>query len=146
MRGFLAILAGIVAALVVQSAFGLVANLLYPPRVADLMSLKQVAAAIEARPMAALWIDIAGYFFGALVGGYLGKRISGTAAAAWVPALVLAAMALVIAFNLPVPTWVMFATFVAPLIGGLIANHLAKGPSPAAAEALDGEGGAVGNG
>ena len=39
----------------------------------------------------------------------------------------------------------MFATFAAPLIGGLIANHLVKDAQPPAA-ALDGEGSSVGNG
>jgi hypothetical protein len=132
MRSFLAVVAGLLVALVAQSAVGLLGNWIYPPPVSDMMDLRQVAAAIEMRPVGALWIDVLSYFVGGLAGGIVGKRVSGGAVAAWVPAVALAAMALAIAFNLPVPSWVMFATLAAPLAGGLIANHLVKGRAPAA--------------
>jgi len=131
MRTTLGIVAGILLALVVQSAVGLLGNLVYPPAISDMMNLEQVAAAMEARPAGALWIDVLGYFAGGLAGGLIGKRISGGALGAWIPAGALAAMALAIAFNLPVPTWVMFSTFAAPLAGGMIANHLVKARVPA---------------
>jgi hypothetical protein len=79
---------------------------------------------MSARPVNALLLSIAGYGLGGLLGGVAGKSIWRRPAAAWTPALVLAAMALIIAFGYPVPAWSMFASFVAPLIGGLIANHL----------------------
>lgn len=124
MRLVLAIVLGIVAGLVAESAVELLSNWLYPVSLGNMWDRAQLAAAMAARPTNALLLGVAAYFLGGLVGGVVGKLISRRDTAAWVPAGVLGAMALAIAFGFPVPTWTMFATFVAPLIGGLIANHL----------------------
>jgi hypothetical protein len=137
MRAFLAILAGIILGLALQSAGDLVASLIYPIYVADLLNHAEVSQAMAARPPAALALGIAGYFAGGLVGGLVGKSIWRRPVAAWVPAAVLALMALVIDFSYPIPAWAMFATFMAPLIGGLLANHLVKSAAPAEAVAVD---------
>jgi len=124
MRALLAIILGIVAGLVAQSAVDVLANWLYPASINNMWDRAQIAAALAARPTNALLLGAAGYFLGGLVGGGVGKLIWRRAVAAWTPAGVLAAMALAIGFGFPVPAWAMFASFVAPLIGGLIANHL----------------------
>lgn len=145
MRAVLGIVVGVIVGVLAQTGADVVNNILYPVRISNMLDLEQVARAMEARPTAALALGAFSYFLGGLVGGLVGKLIWRHKAAAWIPAILLALMALIIAFNLPMPSWAMFATFAAPLIGGLIANHLVK-DAQAAAEALDGEGSSVGNG
>ncbi len=136
MRTFLGILAGIVAALAVQAGVDILTNTLYPVALGDMWDRAQVAEAMAARPTAALVLTVIGFFLGALVGGYVARRISATGWTVWAPAGLLAAIALIIAFAYPMPVWTWFATLAAPLIGGMIAGHL--GPRPAAApEASD---------
>ena len=134
MRTVLAIIVGIVAAFVVQTAADFVGSQIYPPPVADIMNREQIAAALAARPAGALWISVAGYFLGGLAGGWIGKTISGGSAAAWIPGAMLGLMALIIGFSFPVPTWATFATFLAALLGAMIANHMAR---PRVADAPD---------
>ena len=124
MRKFLGSLIGAIVAFVVQTAGDLLGNKLYPPNISDMWDRAQVAEALATRPSAALWITIAGYFGGGLIGGWIGKKIARGAVGAWVPAGLLALMAATIGWGFPGPAWAMAATVAAPLIGGLIANHL----------------------
>lgn len=127
MRAIVAIVAGIVAAIAAQVAIDLLTNWIYPAAVTDMWDRQQMSDAFAARPAAALWLNVLSYFLGGFVGGLVAKLISGKSWAAWVPPALLAFFALVIAFNFPLPVWTWFATLAAPLIGGLIANHLARG-------------------
>ena len=124
MRNGLAILAGIIVALAVQAGVDLIASQLYPYAITDMWDRRQVSEAIAARPTGALLLSVLGYFLGGLAGSLTAKLMSRKAWVCWVPAGVLALMALIIAFNYPLPAWTWFATLAAPLIGGLIANHL----------------------
>ena len=136
MRAFLGIVLGIVVGIALQSAADVITSLLYPTSITNMWDRAQVAEAFAARPAPALWIGVAGYFVGGLGGGLVGKLIWRRPIAAWLPAGLLALMALILAFSYPIPTWTMFATFIAPLIGGLIANHLIQ--AAPAAELLEG--------
>ena len=133
MRAILGILAGIIAALVVQAGVDFATSLAYPYPITDLWDRQQVSEAMATRPTAALVLTVLGYFLGALAGGVVGKLIARRGWACWVPAGVMAAIALLIALNYPLAEWAWFATFVAPLIGGLIANHLVAEGEPATA-------------
>jgi hypothetical protein len=134
MRAVVGIIGGTVAGFLTQIGVDVVTNLIYPAAISDMWDQRQVAEAMAARPQGALWMSVLSYLLGGLVGGLVGKAIWRRGMGAWVPALFLAAMALAIAFNFPVPTWTMFATFIAPLLGGLLANHLVKDRAdPAAA-------------
>lgn len=124
MRAIIGIVVGIVLGFAAQTALDLLANLLYPPPLRDMLDREQIAGALAARPTAAHLISVAGYFVGGLAGGWSGKKVTGSRAIAWVPAALLALMALAIGFSFPVPTWVTFAAFVGALVGGMIANHL----------------------
>ena len=123
-RTFLGSLIGAIVALVVESGGDYVGSRLYPARVSDMWDRAQLAEAMASRPQAAIWISIASYFAAGLIGAWVGKKIAGTPAGAWIPAGLLAAMALVIGWSFPGPAWVMAATVAAPLIGGFLANHL----------------------
>jgi hypothetical protein len=131
MRAVLAIVAGILVGFVAQSAMDVLANWLYPAAISNMWDRAQIAAAMAERPANALLLGVAGYFLGGLAGGWAGKAIWRRPAAAWVPGLVLACMALIIAFGFAIPAWAMFATFAAPLIGALFANHLVATATPA---------------
>ncbi|HEY5712678.1 MAG TPA: hypothetical protein VIT38_12360 [Allosphingosinicella sp.] len=131
MRKFLGSLVGVIVAIAVQTAGDLLGNKLYPPHITDMWNRSQVAEALAMRPTAALWISVAGYFAGALIGGWIGKKIARSPVGAWVPAGLLALMALAVGWGFPGAAWAMVATVAAPLIGGLLANHLA-GAVPAA--------------
>jgi hypothetical protein len=124
MRSFLGILAGIVVAIAVQSGVDLIASQFYPAAITDMWDRQQVAEALAARPTGALLFSVLGYFLGGFGGAYVAKIIARKGWAVWVPAGFLAAMALLIAFNFPLPAWTWFAMLAAPLIGGLIARHV----------------------
>jgi hypothetical protein len=124
MRAALAILAGILVALIVQSGLDWATSQFYPYDITDVWDRRQVSEAMATRPTPALVLTVLGYFLAALAGGITAKLIRRRAWACWVPAGVMAAIALLISLNYPLAEWAWFATFVAPLIGGLIANHL----------------------
>ncbi len=135
MRAILAILAGIIVALAVQAGVDWVTSQLYPYAITDIWDRRQVSDAMAARPTAALLLTVLGYFLAALAGGVVAKLIHRRGWACWVPAGVMAAIALILALAYPLAEWAWFATFVAPLIGGLIANHLVAADAVAAAPA-----------
>lgn len=137
MRTALGIVAGIIVALLVQSGADFLAGQLYPSSVTDMWDRRQVSEAFAARPTPALLISIAGFLLGALIGGGAGKAIAGRPAAAWVPGLILAAMAGLIGANFPLPAWASAGMVIAALIGGLIANHLVNSRQAAAAESTE---------
>lgn len=134
MRAVLAIVAGIVAALTVQAAVDWITSLLYPSAITDIWDRRQVSEAMAARPVGALLLTVLSYFLGALVGGAVAKLIHRRSWACWIPAGLLALVAVLVAFFYPIAEWAGFGCFVAALIGGLIANHLVA-DRPADAEA-----------
>ncbi|MBX3560852.1 MAG: hypothetical protein KF780_03470 [Sphingomonas sp.] len=137
MRTFLGIVAGIVAAFAVQIGIDVLTNKLYPVAISDMWDRAQVTQAMASRPTPALLLTVLGFFLGALAGGYVARRLSGVGWTVWVPAGVLAAMALIISVAYPVPAWTWFATLAAPLIGGMIAGHLGPRATAPATEASD---------
>jgi hypothetical protein len=124
MRSTLAIILGIVVALAVQTCVDLLANQIYPAAITDMWDRQQVSEAFADRPIGALLLSIAGYFLAALVGGWIAKKIAGRSFAAWVPGLIVALMALLIAFSYPIQTWAALGMLVGALLGAMIANHL----------------------
>lgn len=140
MRAILAIVAGVIAALLTQSLVDLAANQFYPAAITDMWDRRQLSEAFAARPTGALLLNVAGFFLGGLAGAALAKRLAGAGWILWVPPGLLALMALLVAFSFPLPAWTWFATFAAPLIGGLIANHLVGDRPEAGTAAPDGIG------
>lgn len=137
MRIFLGILAGLIAALGVQVAFDVVANMLYPVAITDMWDRRQVSEAFAARPAGALALTVASYFFAGLAGGLIARLIARVNWIVWVPAGVMALMALVIVSNYPLPAWAWIGALVAPLLGGFVARHVGRVEAPATASEAD---------
>ena len=126
MRIAFGIIAGIVLGLAVQTAVDVVTNQIYPSPAVDMWNRQQVAEVFAARPAGALALNILSYFLGAFAGGYVARRVSRRGWTLWVPAVLLALMALVIVLNFPIPAWAQFGCFLAPLLGGVAARHVGK--------------------
>ena len=126
MRIALGILAGILVGLAVQTAVDVLTNQIYPSPGLDIRNRQQIAEVFAARPAGALVLNILGYFLGAFAGGYVARRVSRRGWTVWVPAVLLALMALVIVLNFPIPAWAQFGCFLAPLLGGVLARHVGK--------------------
>ena len=127
MRIALGIIAGILVALGVQTAVDYLTNQIYPPPPdLDMWDREAVAQVFAARPTGALLLNLLSYFLGGFVGAYVARRVSRRGWTVWVPAVLLALMALVIVLNFPLPGWAQFGCFLAPLLGGLLARHVGR--------------------
>jgi hypothetical protein len=123
LRKFLGVLGGIVIAVAIQSAIAYATSIAFPQPGIDVFDQRQVAQSFAARETGALILYVASYFVAALVGAISSRIIGRSNALAWVPAGVMAAMALVIALVYPDPAWAQFGAFVAALLGGFVGRH-----------------------
>lgn len=125
MRGFLAIVLGIVAGLIAMFAIATIGGLLFPSSaVVDATNAEQIRGVFPTLPTGAKIAIILSWFGGPLVGGALAKWISGQGWAAWTTTAIFTLYVLLTVLILPMPGWLQALAVVAPLIGGLIANHL----------------------
>ena len=127
---------GIVAAFAAQAVVDILTNLIFPAPPIDMWNKRQVEAVMAARPAGALALTALAYLIGAMAGGYVAQAVARRSWALWVPVGLMELFAIVIAFSYPLPTWTKLAMILAPIIGGLLARHLA--PKPVAAPG-DGE-------
>jgi hypothetical protein len=133
MRAVLGLLGGLVAGAVAMGVFALIGGLLYPSDIAINPSRPQeIIEAFGGLPMGAKIAMILSWFAGALIGAAVAKLIVRQGWAAWTITALFALYVLVTVLILPMPGWMQTAAIVAPLIGGLIANHLVKGAPRAA--------------
>lgn len=126
MRTAFGIIAGIIVALAVLTAVDVLANQIYPVPPIDLWDRRAVADVFADRPTGALLLNVLSYFLGALAGSYAARRLSRQGWTVWVPAALLALMALAIVLSYPIQPWAQFACFAAPLLGGMLARHIGK--------------------
>ena len=136
------IIAGLIADVVVTILIGFVGMLAtysVPPNIrpGDTNALLDTLANMPIGPLLAL---AAAWLIGALAGAWIARRISGRGWAAWVVTLLATLYVVLNAWILPMPSWMQVVWIAAPLVGGLIGNHLARGaPGPAAATTDAGE-------
>jgi hypothetical protein len=125
MRATMAIVLGIVLGFVTMLAVALLGGLLFPSDARiDSVSAEQLVAVFPTIPMGAKIAIILSWFAGALVGAMIAKRIAGRGWAAWTITAIFAVYVLLTVLVLPMPGWLQVVAVVAPLIGGLLANHL----------------------
>ncbi len=140
LRGVLGIVGGIVAAVLTVMAVQALGHALYPyPADVDLNDPEQIARVFPSIPVVAKLFVVAAWFGGALVGAALAKAITGRSWAAWTIAGLIAVGAVMNLFVIPHPVWMQLSAVVAPLLGGLFANHLV-GPRAARLPAEAGDG------
>jgi len=134
MRALIAIIIGLVVGLAVTIAIGIAGGLLYPPSgTASLTDPEQVIEVFARSPLGLRIALMLGWFGGALAGAACAKLIARKAWAAWAVTGLIAAYVVINIFALPMPGWMQALSFVAPLLGGLIGNHLVGGAAADAA-------------
>ena len=136
MRGVLAIIVGILVGFVAIIAVGVLGDLLFPSNTQidgfTSEGAEQLLAAFPTLPVGAKLALVLSWFAGALTGAMAAKGIAGRGWAAWTVAGFFAVYVLVTTMILPMPGWLQAIAVAAPLIGGLIGNHLVRERVPAA--------------
>ena len=139
MRGVVAIIIGILVGFVAILTVGVVGGLLFPSTTQiegiNSETVWQLVDTFPALPLGPKLVIVLSWFAGALVGAMAAKGIAGRGWAAWTVAGFFAVYALVTVMILPMPGWLQATAVAAPLIGGLIGNHLVRERVPAAATA-----------
>ena len=119
------IVAGAAAAVATIMIVEMLGHMIFPlPDDLALRDPEVVAGPSPAMPVAAKLIVVLAWFGGALVGGYVAKRICDRWWAAWAVAALVAVAGVVNVMMIPHPAWMQIAAVVAPLVGGLLAGHL----------------------
>ncbi len=138
MRAVFGIIAGLVVGYVVLIAIGVagVGATYSVPGNVNVYSSRQVVELMLSMPAGPKIALLVALFAGTLAGAALAKRISRRAWAAWTVTILYAVFAGLGVLPLPLAGWMQAVTVAAPLLGGLIGNHLVSGSAPAAAGEL----------
>lgn len=140
MRAVAGILVGVIAGFLATILFAILAISLTAssaPGQIDIGDPRQVVEAFAAMPEAAKIALMLAWLIGALVGAAIGKMIARRGWVAWTVTALIAAYVLLNVLILPLPGWMQALSIAAPLIGGLLANHLVKDAAPAEAATVD---------
>lgn len=126
MRATLAVIAGILAGMAAMMAVSYCGDLLFPTVAVRSPggAIEQATAVFANAPMGLKLFLVLAWFVGGLVAGLLAKLIARDGRVAWVAIGILTALTAVNIFVLPFPVWMEIANVFAPLLGGLIGNHL----------------------
>jgi MFS family permease len=126
-RGILGVIVGLAVAVLTIMAVQAIGHQIYPyPADVDLNDPEQIARVFPTIPVAAKLFVVAAWFFGAMAGAAVAKSVVGSDWAAWTIAVLVACAGVMNLFIIPHPVWMQIAAVVAPLLGGLIANHLVR--------------------
>lgn len=134
MRAVLGIIVGLLAGFFTIILIGIVgvgATYSVPPGLNVYNSRAVVDAVLNMPPAPKIALLVA-LFGGALAGTALAKRIARRAWAAWTVAGLIAIYVVLSVLSLPLPGWMQALSIAAPLLGGLIGNHLVSGGAPVA--------------
>ena len=125
MRAVIGLVVGLVVGFAALILIALAGGLLFPsPGQIDNFNAEQLVGLFPTIPMGAKIAIILSWFGSALIGAGAAKRIAGRGWAAWTIAGFFAVYVLLNVLILPMPGWMQAIAVAAPLIGGLIANHL----------------------
>ena len=140
MRSVAGILVGVIAGFLATILFAVLAISLTATSFGrvDVGDPRQVVEAFAAMPDSAKIALMLAWLVGALVGAAIGKMIARKGWVAWTVAALIALYVVLNVLILPLPGWMQALSIAAPLIGGLLANHLVKGAAPAGAGQTEG--------
>ena len=135
MRAAIGLVVGLIVGFAALILIALIGGLLFPsPARIDNFNAEQLVGLFPTIPVGAKVAIILSWFGGALIGAAAAKWISGRGWAAWTITGFFAFYVLLNVLILPMPGWMQAIAVSAPLIGGLIANHLVVERVEAAAE------------
>ena len=122
-----AIVAGTVSAFAVIWLIEALGHVAFPlPEDLDLRDPELAAQALPSIPLPAKLIVVFAWFAGALSGGFVAGRIAGGRWTPWLVAALVACGGIMTILMSPHPVWMQIAAVAAPLLGGLVASHLAS--------------------
>jgi len=134
MRAVVGIVVGVVVGLLATIGIGLIGGMIYPSSASASMSNpQQIVDAFRELPQGAKVALVLAWFGGGLVGAAVAKLIERRNWVAWTVCGLIAAYVVANVLILPMPAWMQALSVAAPLLGGLIANHLVKARAPAGA-------------
>ncbi|MBV9372695.1 MAG: hypothetical protein JO276_03820 [Sphingomonadaceae bacterium] len=139
MRAVGGIIAGLIVAMVVTILVGIIGlrfTFSVPSNV-DAGNAQALLDTLGGMSAAAQLTLAAAWLLGGLAGAWVARRIAGAGWPAWIVTLLVAAYVLLNTLILPMPGWMQVVWIAAPLIGGLIGNHLGRGTAAPAAATTD---------
>lgn len=133
MRATLAVIAGIVAGIAAMMAISFIGSALFPivAPPAPGNEIERATAAFSYASTELKLFYVLAWFVGGLAAGAIAKWIAPSGRIAWVAVAVLTVLIAANMFILPYPVWMEIATVMAPLLGGLVGNHLVRAREPA---------------
>ena len=128
MRAVAGIVAGLIAGFVATILIGIVGigMTFTPPAGMKAANPAVVMEAFASMPTASKIALMVAWFGGGLVGAALAKLIARQSWAAWTVTLLIGAYVVLNSIVLPLPAWMQALSIAAPLVGGLIGNHLVR--------------------
>lgn len=139
MRAIGGIIAGLIVGLLVTILVAIIALrfVLTVPAGLDPRDTNALLDTLAGMPTGAQLTLAVAWLAGALAGAWTARRISGRSWAAWVVTLLVTLYVLLNTLILPMVSWMQVVWIAAPLIGGLVGNHLARGRVAPAAVSVD---------
>jgi hypothetical protein len=129
MRAVAGIIVGLIAGFVATILVGIVgvgATFSGPAQI-DATNPQQVIEAFAGMPQGSKIALMVAWFAGGFFGALVAKLIARQGWAAWTVAALIGAYVVLNTIILPLPGWMQVLSIAAPLLGGLIANHLIAG-------------------
>lgn len=124
-RSLLAVLAGLVVAMIVIAGVEAVGHAIYPPPAdIDITRAEGQARLMELMPLEAKLVVVLAWFFGSLAGAAAAIATARRVLPAWIVAVAIAGLGLWTTQMFPHPDWMLASAVVLPLIAVLVAKRL----------------------
>jgi hypothetical protein len=130
LRKILGIVAGVIAAMLIVTAFERAITTLYPIPEIDSDDYATLASVMADMPMVAKLLVVTGWLAGATGGVWLALRISDWRWAAWIVAAIVLAGSIANIAALPHPFWMQVCAVLFPVLGGWIGIKFHRKPYP----------------